>query len=385
MPLKAHTGSLPTLVLKHAREHTRTEQSTMHSEETTISCHEREIPSFVESELEQLYENIHCSLAFFRQFRALENVSTYIVRKGAQTTTLFLFRCENRKVTVLNEMIRIDEEEIHRFANYVFARFSSIAVISFQAIQTTVGRLPFPCQKCIETEDFSMRLPATTDEYTASLGKATRDYIKRYSRKILRTYPSFACTFRSGSDVDEQTIRDIIDMCKTRMESKKKKFALNEGEAKALIRLARVCGFIHAARINGRLCAGSLSYRIGSNHFVFVIAHDAEFDHFRPGTLCYYFTICESILLGAKHFHMGRGWYEYKRRLLGVRQEFDRLLIYRSYRHMALHCDSVVKTACIGYVRRLKLWLLHPQHQNSFISRFTVNLLHALRNLKANK
>jgi hypothetical protein len=274
MPLKAHTGSLPTLVLKHAREHTRTEQSTMHSEETTISCHEREIPSFVESELEQLYENIHCSLAFFRQFRALENVSTY---------------------------------------------------------------------------------------------------------------PSFARTFRSGSDVDEQTIRDIIDMCKTRMESKKKKFALNEGEAKALIRLARVCGFIHAARINGRLCADSLSYRIGSNHFVFVIAHDAEFDHFRLGTLCYYFTICESILLGAKHFHMGRGWYEYKRRLLGVRQEFDRLLIYRSYRHMALHCDSVVKTACIGYVRRLKLWLLHPQHQNSFISRFTVNLLHALRNLKANK
>jgi hypothetical protein len=356
----------------------------MKSEEMTISCHEREIPSFVERELEQLYQNIHCSLAFFRKFRKLEDVSTYIVRKGGEATAVFLFKCENRKVAVLNEMIRIDDEEIHRFANYVFARYSGVAVITFQAIQTTGANLPYPCQQCTGTEDFSMRLPATPDEYTASLGKATRDYIRRFSRKIVRSHPSCTFRFQTGSEVDEQTIGDLIAMCKTKMESKKRKFALNEKEAKGLIRLARVCGFVHTARIDGRLCAGSLSYRVGSHQFVFIIVHDAEFDEFRLGTICYYFTICESILRGAKEFHMGRGWYEYKRRLLGVRQEFDRLVIYRSYWHMALHCDSVVKTACTGYVQRLKLWLLHPRHQNSFISRFAVQLLHVVRKSRRN-
>ncbi|MDB5772276.1 MAG: family N-acetyltransferase [Burkholderia sp.] len=354
-------------------------------ETITISCHESEIPFFVERELEKLYENIHCSLAFLRRFRALDNVSTYVVRKGARPITVLLFKCENGTATVLNETIKIDEHEIHRFADFMFARYRGIVVISFHAIQTTIGTMPFPSQKCVETEDFSLRLPATPGEYTARLGKATRDYIKRYSRRIVRSYPSFACEFRPGKDVEEQTIRGIIAMSRNRIEGKRKKFALDEREAQDMIDLSRACGFVQTTLIDGRLCAGSLSFRVGSHQYLFIIAHDREFDEFRLGTITYYFTICESIRHGAKEFHMGRGWYEYKRRLLGVREEFDRLVIYRSYWHMALQCRRVVKTTCSGYVRRMKFRLLHPHNQNSIMSRFAVSFLHVVHSLRRNK
>jgi hypothetical protein len=354
----------------------------MHAEQVTISCHEREIPSFVEKELERLYESIHCSVAYFREFRRFKNVSTYIVRKGGRPVTIFLFICKNRKVRVLNEMINIDEQEIRRFADYVFARFSSVALISFHAVQTTVAQLPFPSQKWVETEDFSMSLPSTQEEYTAGLGNATRDYIKRYSRKIIRRFPSFTCRSYLDKDIDEQVARAIIDMSKARMESRKKKFAANEREVDGLIRLAKMYGLVHAVLIDGRLCAGSISYLVGSHHFVFIIAHDTAYDAFRLGTICYYLTICESIGRGSKTFHMGRGWYEYKRRLMGVRQEFDRLVIYRSYWHMGLQGIYATRIARDGYVRRLKSWLLHPRRQNSLISRFAVHVHHVLRKLR---
>jgi uncharacterized protein (DUF1697 family) len=354
------------------------------SEEITVACHEREIPSFVESELERLYGHIYSSLAFFRLFKPPHNVSTYVARRGGRATAVLVFRCENGKVEVFNEMIRIDEEEIGRFAEYIFARFPSVSVISFQAIQTAVQTLPFPCQQYNEKEEFAIMLPATPDEYTASLGKATRSNIKRYTRRLAQNFPSFTHRTYENEEVDEQHVRDIINISKVRMTGKKKKFSVDETMTEGLVRLAKACGFVNVVMVDDRLCAGSISYRIGSNYFAFVNAHDAEFDSYWLGTLCYYFTICESILRGGKQLHMGWGRYDYKSRLLGVQQDFDSLVIYRSYAHVILNCGSVVKTAVKGHLRRLKLWLQDPQRQNSVMSRAAVNLIFVLRKVRGN-
>jgi len=53
-------------------------------EEITISCHVHEISSFVEQDLARLYGNLFSSLPFFRIFKSMEDVSTYVVRQGGQ-------------------------------------------------------------------------------------------------------------------------------------------------------------------------------------------------------------------------------------------------------------------------------------------------------------
>jgi hypothetical protein len=346
-----------------------------------ISCYEREIPPFVETELERLYANIHSSLAFFRQFRPLEDASTYVARKSGRTVAVFLFRCENGKIHVLNEMIAIDEEEICRFARYVFARFRSASVISFQSIHTAIRRLPFPYQQYNDKEDFVIVLPGTPAQYTAGLGKATRSNIKRYSRRVIRNFPSLTHKIYVNNEVEEQHILDIVNLSRSKIEGKKRKFALNKEEAAGLIRLAKTCGFVNVLLIDGRLCAGSISYRIGSNYFAFINAHAPEYEDYWLGMLCYYFTIRESIIRGGKELHMGWGRYEYKNRLLGVRRDFDRLVIYRSYRHVVLNADSAAKTVFDGNLRRLKLWLLDPRRQNGFMSRCAFHSLYIFRKL----
>ena len=358
----------------------RLSNSTAQSSEITISCYLHEIPPFVERDLVRLYGHLFSSLPFFRIFKSLEDVSTYVVRQGGQAITVLLFRYKEGEIDVFNEMIRIDEAELQRFASYMFAKFDRACVISFKAIQTNLQSLPFPFQQHNAKDDFVILLSRMPQDYTARLGKATRANIKRYMKRLVQNHPSFSYQFYEKEDIDEQHIRAIIDLSKDRISARKKKFGVDENETQGLIRLAKVCGMVNVVRINGRLCAGTISYRTGSGYIAVVNAHDAQFDEYWLGTLCYYLTICESMVRGGKAFHMGGGRYEYKKRLLGVRQDMDRIEIYRSYRHCVLRFDRVVKTLFASWVRKLKLWVL--AREKSLISQLVIRILHFYRVLK---
>jgi hypothetical protein len=349
------------------------------SDDIRVTCYDGKIPSFVESELERLYGHIYSSLAFFRLFKSLDNVRTYVASRGGRTTALLLFRCENGTAEVYNEMVHIEEQELCRFTRYLFEQFPSISVICFEAIRAAPRRLPYPAQQYNDKEEFVISLPGAPDEYLASMGKSTRSNIKRYSKRLEQRFPSFTHETYENEDVDEQHVREIIRMSKDRMTGKKKKFSVDDAMMEGLVRLAKTRGFVNVVMIDGRLCAGSISYRIGSRYFAFVNAHDAEFDEYWLGTLCYYLTIRAGIIHGGTRLHMGWGRYEYKSRLLGVREDFDRLVVYRSGLHMLLRADRVAKTAVRGYVRRLKLWLQDPQRRNSVVSRGAVNAVYMVR------
>lgn len=353
----------------------------MQSDEITISCHVHEIPSFVERDLARLYGNLFSSLPFFRVFKPMEDVSTYVVRQGGQVITVILFRYKDGKIDVFNEMIRIDETEMHRFSRYMFSRFDRACVISFKAIQTNLKKLPFPFQQHNAKDDFVIALSRTPHDYTARLGKATRTNIKRYRKRLVQNFPSFSHHFYENKDIEEHHIRAIIDLSKSRISAKKKKFGVDEKETQGLIRLAKMCGMVTVVRINGRLCAGTISYRVGSGYVAVVNAHDSKYDEYWLGTLCYYLTICESIVRGGKQFHMGGGQYEYKKRLFGVRQDMDRIEIYRSHGQRILHFDRVVMTMCAGYFRKLKVWLL--AREKSVISQLVIRSWYIFHKLKA--
>jgi hypothetical protein len=351
------------------------------TEEITVACYDAQIPCFAESELERLHGHIYSSLQFFRIFRPAEGVNTYVASRNGEPVALLLFRCVRGKAEVFNEMIRLDPTELRRFAEYVFARYRHISVISFQSLQSDTRGLPFPVQQYDHKEDFSLSLPESPEQYNALLGKSTRANIRRFSKRLSQRFPSFAHATFENEQIEAHMVRDIIRMSKVRMTGKKKKFSVTEDMSEGLVRLAKTCGFVNLVTIDGRICAGSLSYRLGSKYFAFVNAHEPEFDDYWLGTLCYYLTICASILRGGTHLHMGWGRYEYKTRLLGVRQDFDRLLIYRSRLSMLLSFRCVATASIKGYLRKLKLWLLDPRRQNGFLARLAVDCMYALRKL----
>jgi hypothetical protein len=346
----------------------------------TITCHENHVPWFVEKEMERLYENIFSSLVQFKIYGAVVgHMNTYVVRKGDQIITIFLFFRENGKVRVLNEVIRIDEEDIRRFTEYIFTTYKSTTVISFKAVETNISRLTFPYQRFNYSEDIVLALPATSKEYLAMLGKNTRRNIKRYTDKLMRDFPSFKYRVCVKEEVDKRHIRDIIRLNRERMAGKNKASLIDDDETDHIIDLVSECGVVGIAEIDGRVCAGTISYRVGSNYFLSVLAHDPGYDDYWLGILCCYLTICECIARDGKDFHFLWGQYEYKYTLLATPRNLDHLNVYRSYGHFLGHAGFALGCAYEGYKRRLTQWLRNAKHHQGILPRLATSIVGQLR------
>jgi hypothetical protein len=348
----------------------------------TISCYDNEIPVFVEAELSRIYGNFYSSLLKFCSDGNDCVSSTYVVHLGERLITVFLFRQDGGKVRVLNQVIRIDEEDITRFTNYIFARFASSAVISFEYVQVNIHRLPGIYQRFNVSENIVLPLPDSTEKYLASLGKNLRTAIHRYRKKIQKDHPSFCFDILVKDQINAQTIRDIVDLNRARMVGKNKVSSMGEVETEKSIRLAMQCGFVGVARIDGRVCAGCITFQVGSNYFMAVLAHDPEYDDYRLGKLCCYLTITECIVRKGKEFHFLWGEYQYKYSFLGVKQDLESISIYRSYPHFFLHGGFVLRTAIRGYIRQARLWFHKSKRQDKLISRFTLTSLQYMRRIQ---
>jgi hypothetical protein len=333
-----------------------------------ISLYDNEVPSFAEMELERLYGTIFSSLAHFRIYGGAENASTYVVRSGEEIITLLLFVRDKNKVRVINEWIKVGAEELEQFASYIFATFKSVSIITFHAVLPDVGTFARPCQTLTCGENIRVALPGDVETYVARLGSATRKNIKRHKNKLQRTFPSFCFRTYIGDEADERHLRDIIRFNHERMAGKGMVSTIDEQKTQALIRMVRERGFVAVATIDGRVCAGSITLRIGGSCVSRVNAHDPAYDNHRLGMICCFLTICEAIKDGAKHFDFLWGQYEYKTALLGVHHDLYDLVVYRSPLHQALNSDLALKIATINRLQKIKHRMLDMARPGSIVS-----------------
>jgi hypothetical protein len=327
------------------------------SEGLEIACQEQNVPPFAGVELERLYQNPYATLAKFGIDGTLAGAGSYVIQLNGQVKTLFLFRIQDGRLEVLNEVIRIDEAEAQRLADTIFARFGDVDVILFRSICTDIRRLSFPFQRFNHSEDIVLALPGSEQAYRARLGPAVRRNLKYYTNRIQRDLPSFGYAIYEKEQVSEQHILDIIALSRARMAGKNKIFGIEQKETECILGLVKAYGMVTVATVDNRVCAGAICYQVGSDYFMGVIAHDPAYDRYRLGTQCAYHTICECISRGGREFHFLWGEMDYKYRLLGAKRELDHVAIYRSRSQMLLHPGTVLQVTYCGYLRRLKLWL----------------------------
>jgi hypothetical protein len=359
-------------------------ESARAADEVTIACYDREVPAFIEHEMDALYGNIFSSMTQFR-ISGLQDgeASTYVARNRRGIVAVFLFRHDRRRVRVINECIRLDSTELLRFVDYIFNRFRDVTTICFNAVETERPALPYPCQHYNQLEDIAMALPATPEAYLASLGKNTRRNVRRYGDRLRSAFPNVEFAVYEKEAVDEQTIRHIIGFNHARMTGKNKRSNLDEHSVRRITALAQACGLVGVLRIDGRICAGGISYRAGSNYFLDVLAHDPAYDEYWAGILCCYWTICECIKRGGTEFHFLWGRYDYKFTLGATIRNLDGITVYRSHAHMLLNGLFALNATYAGRMRQLKLWMDDENARNASAgSRFAFRMLRGLQDMK---
>ncbi|MDB5824329.1 MAG: family N-acetyltransferase [Herminiimonas sp.] len=350
--------------------------------ELQVTLHTDGLPPGAATEMDWLYQNLFSSSAMFRTHGPASGVQTYVVRRGGHAVTILAFRIDGVRVHVMNEQISLSGEEIERFAEFVFQKFSQIRSIVFKAVQTLRTEFTFPHQRYGFTNDIVLTLPTTSEAYLDSLGKSTRDNIKRYLKLCKRDFPTFSFESVDGWNTPEESLRAIVAFNHERMAGKSKVSGLTDAESARLIALARTCGLVSTVRIDGRICAGTICYRVGDNFFMRVIAHDSCYDTHRLGLLCCYLTICECIRRNARHYHFLWGREEYKYRLLGQQRDFDTITLYRSRVAYLRDGVAVAKKGLRARVAAAKLWLLDPANEGRAAARFARMAKERLRGRK---
>lgn len=343
-----------------------------------------ELPPSVDAELQGLYNNIHSTLAHLRIYGGLADVThTYIERRHGNALAVFLLCMDGDTVRVVNEGMRIGEEELERFAAHVFARWPGVRAIAMHAVQSEVARLRMPFQQYVCTANIVLPLPATTEEYVASLGKNMRRNLRRYSDKLKRDFPSFGFEVFEKDAASEQHIRDIVDLNRARIAGKNIRYALDP-EVENVIALARQCGMVVVMTIDGRVAGGSVGYFAGDTYFFKVISHDPKYNDYSAGILCCYRTICECIARGCKEYNFMWNGYEYKFALGAHSRSLHHLAIYRSRLHFLLKPRMAADNALNAFRHRAASLLdkAAMPEELSGGELATMRVLHGLRNAK---
>lgn len=340
--------------------------------ETSISIYENNIPDFVETELARLYGTLESTLAYMRAYRGAENASTCVVRRNGEVTGVFLFQRDGRKVHVLNGGIQLESKEIERIVSTLFSESNPVAMVQFRGVRMSCHKLRFPSQRSFCAENTILTLPDTVDTYHARLGTSTRKNIKRHQNRLMRFAPSFCYRVYEKDEVSEKQIRAIVNLNRARMARKNKISSIDESEMKRIIDLVKRHGVVGVVTINGRICAGAITFHIGENYVSRVNAHDPEYDDYRLGILCCYLTICECIRRGGREFHFMHGKYDYKTSLLGIYQKFDAIAVYRSRIHYLLNVRTAIRIELDAAILGVKRWLLDKAGRNDGVAARTI-------------
>jgi hypothetical protein len=354
---------------------------TAHEGDVAIACYDT-VPPFLAAELERLYHHINSSLCHYAVARRARDAYVYVARRGEHPLAIFLFQREDRGITVFNEMMQVAREEIERFTTYVFSHFPSVARISFSKIGKHIGALSLPWQQYRNSEDIVVSLPESAEAYLSRLGAKTRHNIRRQMKAIVADFRGFSFETYENGAIIEHHVTDLIRLKKANIDEKRLKFGISPEEAAWIIERARTNGLLIVALFDGKVCGGSLSFRLGDHYFSHLNGYDARFAKYSLGMLCCYLAVKEQIERGATVAHLGWGRNQYKFKLLGVQHDMANLDIYRSRMQYYRYIHRVLTLALGDFIDMHKRLLLEHAHRTGLLPSLLDRMVKMLRRVK---
>src|SRR5690606_5955533 len=135
------------------------------------------------------YGSFYASLPQLEIEAGTQGVQSYAEYRDGKLSELWLYRIEGAAIRVLNEAIPVRAATVERFARAVFAAHPGTDTLVFNAIYPQNDRLALPHLRMHGSDDCVLMLPASSEAYLASLGKATRKNMKRYLNRFNEAFP----------------------------------------------------------------------------------------------------------------------------------------------------------------------------------------------------
>jgi len=346
------------------------------SSKEKIQYYENAIPDFVAQAMNGCYGDLYSSIAYLRLAGKLSaSTCTYVAGVEGAIRSIFLFEREGELVKVLNGAIKTDQEEVGRFANYIFGRMPQIHKICFPGVHMKELQVPYPYQRFFSGEDIVISFGGTADEYAQQLGKNTRKSIKRHATALRKRHPGAGYSVVKGHSIDAPLGNLIVNWNRQRMSDKNKVSAYNEDEVRRITALASQDGMIGTISVENRVRAGTICCRVGDTCYLAIMGHDSEYNEFSLGMLCNYWTTLECLRMECKEINLMGGRLPYKYSFLGEPRRYDCVVLYRNRNALVRNIKDAIKTALHGYATDVKLSILDCERKEGVAARMVVRAI----------
>ncbi len=324
--------------------------------------YKQSIPAFVSMALDRLHGSLYASSRYLQLSDPEKTTpNTWVGYRSGEIVGVLLFRIEGQRIIVLCEVVTLDSLQIDAFAASVFSNFPGIRHIAFNAVSLSLPPTFLPAQFYPFSENYVLTLPSSTETYMAMLGKSTRQSLRGYRNRLLRDFPDFSWTAYACDELSiEQQCQLVLILQRFKRESmtaRGKSAAIDATETQHFLTMAAECGLFGVAKVNGRICAGAFSCRIGDSYVMLLSASDPAMSVYRLGLLTCLWSVSDCIQRGGRQCHMLWGRYQYKHQLLAEPKNLYRLIVYPSFRQMGTQPLTVLRMFFYGrYVRSIH-WL----------------------------
>ena len=352
------------------------------ADDALITLYEDKFPPALELEMEKLYSNLFSSFARFRAYGNVEKINIFTIQKNGITLSIIAFVRSGKKIQILNEQIEFSQWEINKFSAHIFSYFDGVSVIEFKAINIDIRELNYPLNALHFTNDVIVSCSNSEQEYLSKLGKSTRQNVKHSLKFIKRDFPTFECQVHEKTECSRELFQEIIGFNRARMSEKGKVSGINLVEEGRIWEMLQSHGFVVAIFVDGKVCAGTISFRFDSNYFVRVNAHNSDFNEYGLGILACYLAICECIKRRGKEVHFLWGHEEYKFRLLGKERNFDTVKIYRTKFIFLFNGANILKDILFFRIRVMRIWISNPENSNKFMPKLAKGIRYALNRVR---
>lgn len=318
------------------------------------TVYEHGIPPEVALWLERIYQSPFSTIPYFRIFHHVPQLKALAIATEVSTPVhVLVYVIRGKEVTLLNELVAIEQEYLQYFADFVFTRYPEVSSVNFNCLKNSLIQMPYPLRLWKTSQDITIALPPTPDEYLAQLGRQTQKHIKYYINRLQREFADVVFRVATTQEIDPAVIGTIIEMNRLRMKSKQIHSGYTDAFEKQIKGFCCHYGSASTISVGGVIVAGAICYTVGDHMYLEAIAHDPNYNKYNAGQVCLYLTIKHAIETEKTSFHLLWGQSEYKYRFLGVRQDLYFLSIYRSYRSKVASIPKLAKHTCASLFRQM--------------------------------
>ena len=268
------------------------------------------VPEGLADELPGLYSSLYSTLDWFLTQGGKPPNGACILENPRH---VLLFVHDGDTVDVLNRRFACAPEDADRICRALFRTFPHVHRIHLD-VMFRPDQLAFPRRIIEQVSHMVIELPATVDEYNASLRKSARRHLRSYVNRARRTFPDLYTETISPGERSQELVDRLIEW---KIQRFREQDRLTYWEANTALpghtaALLRRCGQCRITYIGGKEAVIHLCFRVGDTVFPLEGAHDPSYDAYHLGFLATYQTVCAAIESGAHRVNLLEGTTEYK-------------------------------------------------------------------------